>query len=474
MMTLLWASVIFAANAALADEFLSSEHPYGHAALIAHVRVAGKVEFTERTSAYFVEVIDAARGSLPGQIAIVGSNSYEEERRLDWKPGEEFILFAKHGDDGMYQPLPFGARTWKVERGIVAESESMRALIPPASSPVAANIVAQLRRECRVHQVRLRVRLNARDVAAYQGESPLRVEIAIENAGETSLRFQNNIEYHFKYQNCVDAERLRDLRKEMLSEPVVKLCVQPLERLRLMQALEQMAYESRRQTLAPGQRATATFDLNDEYDVRGGGKFLVWAELGPHRSPPVVLDLPQRDEALREVEAMELLEVADYDGPFRIQPHAHRRSTSAKMPPVGPTVETAAIEAALSWWFKREQPRRLEADDENPEIRSEIAVLRSTNIHTQLPIHVPGVYLAVTDIGWRNVGQPVRMQTAGGPAAFHWRCVEIESVEVRGQRATVKVRQNWRRSLGGSGAEINMRRIDGRWRVDDEILLWQS
>ena len=439
-----------------------------HGALIAHVRVAGSVSFGDRT-VQVVEILDAARGPGKGQLALLECEGDDfDGAALPNKVGGQFILFAKCTDEGIYEPPRFARCILPVAvDGAVAGAGAWSHLLPPQTPPTAQGVMAQLRAACQRQRATLSVRINEHDVANYEAHRPLRVEITVKNAGAEEIRFQNHITYEYRHNAFIDRGRLEKMQEVHVSPPV-RICIRPLGRRHELRALEKVLERlSEEVALAPGERATGSYDLGEEFDLHGGGSFAVWAEWGGQRSPAVLLQLPET--GIEEALAKEELLAPEGEGPFRVQ----RRENGIRhsMPAVAPVVEGAAIEAALAYWFgSRLGGRHHALADET----DEVVVLRSAHISPEFAPTISGIQFLASDAGWLNDGKPARLTTSRGAAVFHWRTVRVKSVHVQGASATIEVIQNERHNLGGSGATINLRRRGAAWRVDGEVLVWQS
>ena len=448
---------------------LSVDDAVQQSALIAHVRIAGAVSFRGR-DVQVVEIIDAARGPAIGQLAMIGCDrSDHQEFWSQQKVGQQFILFAEHSDDALYQPLADDCPVLTVtNEGTIADRQRLSGLYPPQAPPTAAGVMAHLRAKCRRQRAELRVRINGDDVAEYEWGRPLRVEITIKNTGEETLSFQNYIEYEYHHNAFVGDHRLEQLQEEYRVAPV-KICVRPVGRIqRELHAMEEMVRRlSDDVRLAPGQRAIGSYDLGEEFDIEAGGNFLVWAEWGGQRSPDVLLQLPEKE--LEEIieKAMELAE--EEPGPFTVDRSPER--INRDMPPVEPIVHGQAIDAALSHWFSSRLGGRHHALDEKT---AEVIVLRSSHITPEFAPSVPGVVFLSSEARWYDDGKPAAFKTSRGPVEFHWRTVRIKSVDVEGANATVEIIQNERHNLGGAGATIKLRRSGASWRIAEPIVMWQS
>ena len=436
-------------------------------ALVAHVRVAGVVEFGQRT-VQVVEILDSARGPAQGQLVLVACD--REEYDGAWKQkeiGEEVILFAQWNDQSLYEPVRMRQSVVPLDDdGSIADRASLQSLLPPSVAPTAKSVLNYLRDHCARDRLEVSVRLNREDIANYERDRPLRLLVEIKNAGEGEVRFQNHIEYEYVHNALVDLERLQKMQDEM-AVPHVKIRVQRADQLRELHALEEMVrLESIRVVLNPGETAVGSYDLGEEYDIRSGGSFWVWAEVGGQSSPRVLLDVPRTGE---EIEMLKKLkELARDDGPFRVE--RATRPVRRAMPPVESIVEAAVVEATLKHWFSDLQLGKPHHED--GQNKEEVIVLRGSSSFTRTMPRINGVRFLTTEAVWRNDGAPTELTTSSGPATFRWRTVRIKSVHVQGADATVEIVQYDRHNLGG-GAKLQLRRRGATWQVSEKILLQQ-
>ena len=471
-MTLL---AVGAANLSRAElrEVLTADEVLRSAALIAHVHVTGTLEFGQR-KVQLVEVLHAARGPSAGQLVMLSLDDAGFVRGETFKPGQQYLLLAERNDEGLYAPLHGGSQdgglrdgpdAWQVDSdGTLARDERLRSILPPEVPLKIDHVVAHLGDVCARQQIDLQVTINADDVRHWERGRALRAEISITNSGEEAFKFQNYIEFKCQHNTFIDRERLEKLR-EMSATPVVKLYARRVRVRHELQALEEMVRRlSDVISLPPGKQAVGAYDLGEEWEFNGGGSFLVWAELGAAQSPAVLLDLPERHEAEELLEKAEMLAES---GPFRFIENRAKRHT---MPPVGPVVEGAAIEAALQYWLGECRMSNGEEDTAT----AEVVVLRTSNIASDYSPHVPNAHFVHSNACWRNDGKPTELVTSQGPAIFRWRTLRIDAVEVRGCEATVRIIQNDRHNLGTSGATIKLRRKEGKWHVAGPVQIWQS
>lgn len=440
---------------------LTSAELFHSCALIAHVRIAGKVQFREGQTSYFAEVFDAAMSPPRGELVLIASDTRYDGEPPEYEVGQQLIVFAGRDAGGVYFPLPGGPDQWSIDSdGRLAKHPTQPSLIPPQVSRTPAGVVAHLANECRARDFQVTVRFNGNDLRRYEADRPLRVEVAVENTGSQTLELQNEIddEYH-----TPNAEMLEKILEH--SHPRVKICLQPLERLHQLRNLsEQLRRLSRPIELQPGERCEGEYDLAEHGDISGGGRFQLWAEVGGRRSNCVVLELPKSDHA---DEAMAKLEEA-WDGEDRgpLRKVAADRSGATNMPLVTPTLEAEIINAVLTDWCgrgeKKYRPRYLrdaEADAKN------VVLLRSQLLPPDFVADVPGTHVVLADPWIRDEGEPVTLTTASGTAVFGGVVLQIDEITIDGQTATVRISQNRRHNLGGSGATYQLHRVDGQWKI---------
>jgi hypothetical protein len=432
-------------------------------ALVAHVRVAGKfgVPSLDRASAYFLEILDPACGPAKGQLVILIDEGHRRRPAFSCRDSEEFILFARREPDGTYRPCDGCPAKWTLsEQGKPGEHPLARSLFPVAAPETAEQIIAQLWSECRQLDFRVRVSVNARDVAQYEPHAPLRVQIAIDNTGGRPLRINNDIEYECQ---TLGVEKMAEARKADESLLHVRLYLQPLG-ARDYQADElHRLHERSPLTLTPGERCEAEHDLAEEYEVMAGGEFAIWAEVGGRRSPPVAFELPRPAEAIALEKALE--EWIEGDGPFR---KVRTAQASGTMPSVQATLEADAIAAALQHWLTGDVDQR--ADERKP---AEIVLLSAANLPETFSPELPGFHVVTSDLEVRRIAEPAKCTTTQGEADFKGRMLQVESVGIDGPEATVEIREG-AHDRGGSGATYKLIRENGKWQIHVVPQKWIS
>lgn len=452
--------------------------------LIAHIRVAGELTFPEQAGGqkYIVEIFESAIGPPKGQFVLLNGSSTAADESLKYKPGEQCILFAERKPDGTFMPLEGEFGKWAIDGdGQLAEHPYQALLIPPHAPQTLDGVMAHLWNECRQFSCHIRVSVNQDAVREFAQDKPFPAQIEIQNTGSRPLSFQNDIEYDFRPIHALGRrERLKQLQR---LEPHVRLYLQPLgHRLSIVaESLRQMRL-ARSLTLKPGEICTATYDLADEYGLHGGERYQLWAELGGRRSAPVVFSLEHVPaEAIEELEA-----VADLDngGPFK---KAVGGGPLQPMPTVLATELAEIVNVALNDWLSGGVTFPAHLGDEetgthNGKARPktphkeprELVMLRHQNLPVEFAPRIAGSHTMLCDLRWRTDGEPVELNTSQGRAIFNWRVVQIDAVEIDGLTATLKVSQNRRHNLGGSGVTYRLRRERGQWRIVRFAQLWRS
>ncbi len=445
----------------VATRELSSAELIHSCALIAHVRIAGKVEFREGQTSYFAEVLDAAAGPPRGDLVLLANDARYDVDPLDCEVGQQLIVFAGRDAGGVYCPLPGEQGEWAIDKhGSLAEHASLSSLVPPQVSRTPAGVIAHLANECRSRDIRVTVKLNDHDLRRFEPDRPLRVEVAVENTGELAMELQNDIDYEFHTPHLEMLEAMVES-----SHPRVKIYLQPLGRMHQLRALsEQLRRLNRPIELIPGERCEGEYDLAEQGDISGGGRFQLWAEVGGRRSNCVVLDLPKSDHALEAMAKLDEAWDGEDGGPLRKV--AVNRSGATNMPLVTPTLEAEIVNAVLTDWCgqgeKKFRPRYLRgaaADAKN------VVLLRPQLLPPGFAADVPGTHVVLADPWIRDESESVTLSTSAGTAVFGGVVLQIDEITIDGQTATVRISQNRRHNLGGSGATYQLRRVDGRWKI---------
>jgi hypothetical protein len=217
-------------------------------------------------------------------------------------------------------------------------------------------------------------------------------------------------------------------------------------------------------TLAAGQRCTADFDLGDEPQIYGGMRYQVWAEIGGRQSAPLVFTLPGGDEAL---ELREKFAEIDDGGPFHLsKPQGDALTT---MPPVLPTDEAAAIDAALNAWLAKSA---VEASaDEDASAPREVVLLSRASLPLEFSSTSHRYHFVVAEPIHDRLKSPLNFTLQGERVKYGGRKLRVEQVEISRETASVAVGQmhdgRW-----GATALVRLRRTPAAWQATGEVELW--
>ena len=440
---------------------------FRQAALIAQVRLAGpwpSGHRREENGVWLAEVLDAAQGTTPGQLILV-QRCDRDGNTIDFKPGDALILLASREVDGVYRPLAGQAGRWPIDRhGKLAPHPLDEQLSPAAATGRPADAIAWLSSIACQYDFAVSIALHQHDLRHYEQGKPLRLAIEIHNCGGHSLAMNNHIEFehHDAWHDGLEEQRLAE--KIEFSQPTVEVHVQPLSREHAQRALERARQSFDEFTLAAGQRCTADLDLGDEAQIYGGMRYQVWAEIGGRQSVPIVFTLPGSDEVL---ELREKLAELDDGGPFHlVEPKSGAQTT---MPPVQPTDEAAAIDAAVNAWLAESTLDSNAAKDAADAPREVVLLSRA-----QLPLEFSSTSdryrFVVAEPPVDRLKNPVIFKLQGETVKFNGRKLRVERVEIARQSAVVELGEVHHGRVGTT-AMVRLRRTPSAWRLSGEIKL---
>lgn len=428
--------------------------------LIAHVRVAGELGSAEGDAGLVVvEVIDAACGAKAGQLCLF-DRSTANDSHGKFRTGEQFLLLAKATADGWLEfysdelgKVPVG------EDGRLAEHKLLAGLLGSKTS-TAEEAIVRLWNLCAQLNYQVAVDVVAKDLSHYKTGDPLPVKITVHNAGGYPLAIENRIEYERFMPYAKHLEELQKLASDALP---VKLYVQQLDvrpGLEKLQTLRSLS-RSRSFHLGPGEIGQAVFDLADESDVQSGGRWQIWATVGGRSSIPIEIQLPQRDEALKEL--AKAMELAEGEGPFHKV--AQDQSIVQPMPMATSAEEMQILDLVLSQWLADNRP----SHDDKPEA----FLLRRRNLPRGYTLRSKRYQGIVCD-AWRSRGESSESKLATTQGTFHFRqrAVQVDSISIDGRTATVAVSQSHHHFRSSTGGTYQLRRENGQWQIAAPTQRW--